>query len=637
MNHFDCNHFDFIGYSFLGSGVIARSEERTTKQYPYYSGDCFGEKRLAVTANQFFSLKESNMQPDPTRLLSKLQIKLPLIGVYDASEESLFHPLVELPEPFEACLFSFIDEWKSGKTLHLSEKSFGCRGCGYWMFGVANRPRPDFISFLVDTEGLRASHQLMHDWIDTHQPYRPKHGHLFIGPLKKAAYDYLKTLTFFVNPDQLSILIIGAHYHSAPGDAPPVIAPFGSGCSELLPLFENEEIPQAIIGGTDIAMRQWLPPDILTFTVTKPLLQRLCQLDEKSFLYKSFFDRLMSSRKAHPWKMDSDAERRTLMKHRQIGKTGFQAAEIGLGAWQLGGDWGEVADAEAMNILAAAVDNGVNFFDTADVYGAGRSESLIGNFLKNRREKVFVTTKLGRLKGYPNSYSLDLFRQCTEDSLRRLRVDCLDLTQLHCVPTDYLRGGVVFDWLRQLREEGLIRFWGASVETMEEALICLEQDDITSLQIIFNIFRQKPIETIFDQALRKKVALIIRLPLASGLLSGKLNKDTTFSPQDHRSYNRDGQAFSVGETFAGIEFAKGVEIVDRLKPLVPSGMSMSQFALRWILDFDAVSVIIPGATKHQQVVSNVAASEIDPLPTELHQKLKEIYDKEIKAHIRGAY
>jgi len=211
------------------------------------------------------------------------------------------------------------------------------------------------------------------------------------------------------------------------------------------------------------------------------------------------------------------------------------------------------------------------------------------------------------------------------------------LAQLHCVPTDYLRSGAVFDWLRQLREEGLIRNWGASVETMEEALICLEQDDITSLQIIFNIFRQKPIETIFDQARGKKVALIIRLPLASGLLSGKFNKDTTFSPQDHRCYNRDGQAFNVGETFAGIEFAKGVEIVDLLKPLVPPNMSMSQLALRWILDFEAVSVIIPGATRHQQVLSNVAASDLPPLSSDIHQKLKEIYDREIKDHIRGAY
>lgn len=325
------------------------------------------------------------------------------------------------------------------------------------------------------------------------------------------------------------------------------------------------------------------------------------------------------------------------MKYRSFNKTDFQSSEIGLGAWQFGGDWGEVADNEAMNILAAAVDNGVNFFDTADVYGAGRSESLIGNFLKNRKEKVFVSTKLGRLKGYPDSYSLDLFRQCTEDSLRRLQIDCLDLAQLHCVPTDYLRSGAVFDWLRQLREEGLIRNWGASVETMEEALICLEQDDITSLQIIFNIFRQKPIETIFDQARGKKVALIIRLPLASGLLSGKFNKDTTFSPQDHRCYNRDGQAFNVGETFAGIEFAKGVEIVDLLKPLVPPNMSMSQLALRWILDFEAVSVIIPGATRHQQVLSNVAASDLPPLSSDIHQKLKEIYDREIKDHIRGAY
>lgn len=329
------------------------------------------------------------------------------------------------------------------------------------------------------------------------------------------------------------------------------------------------------------------------------------------------------------------------MKQRVFGNSGVQVSEIGLGCWQLGGaDWGDVSEEDALAILQAAVDNGVNFFDTADVYGLGRSESIIGKFRKNCPQKIFVATKVGRFPdpGWDNdNFSFSAFRAHTEASLRRLGVEALDLTQLHCVPTDVLKRGEVFEWLRILRQEGKIKHFGASVESMDEALFCLKQDGLTSLQIIFNIFRQKPIQTLFDKAKEKGVALIVRLPLASGLLTGKFNKTTKFLENDHRHYNRDGQAFNVGETFAGLMFEKGLELADALKPLVPNGLTMTQMALRWCLDYDAVSVVIPGAKNPQQAAANAAVSELPPLGDPEHKQLKVFYEKEVAAHIRGPY
>ncbi|GAB4464392.1 MAG: aldo/keto reductase [Armatimonadaceae bacterium] len=313
--------------------------------------------------------------------------------------------------------------------------------------------------------------------------------------------------------------------------------------------------------------------------------------------------------------------------------------EVGLGCWQFGGDWGAVTDDEALSTLHAAYENDVNFFDTADVYGAGRSEEIIGRFLRETGASVFVATKLGR-RGDPGgaaNYTLETMRQHTEDSLRRLGVETLDLTQLHCIPTEELRRGDVFDHLRQLQQEGKIRRWGASVESMGEADLCLAQEGLTSLQIIFNIFRQKPISTLFDRAQAQGVALIVRLPLASGLLAGKFRSDTTFAPQDHRNYNRNGEAFNVGETFAGLPFEKGVALADALKPDTPDGMSMAQMALRWCLDFPAVSVIIPGAKDPAQARANAAVSTLPPLSSDLHQKLRTFYESEVSAHIRGPY
>jgi len=325
---------------------------------------------------------------------------------------------------------------------------------------------------------------------------------------------------------------------------------------------------------------------------------------------------------------------------RIFGKTGVSVSEVGLGAWQLGGaDWGPVDEKKAFAILQSAIDCGINFFDTADVYGLGQSESYIGKFLRSCPKQVFVATKLGRLPepGWPENFTLKTMRAHTEQSLKNLGLERIDLSQLHCVPTEIVREGEVFENYRILQTEGKIRYFGASVESMEEAMLCLEQDGCAALQIIFNIFRQKPISELFDKAKAKGIALIVRLPLASGLLSGQYSKDTVFAGDDHRNYNKDGEYFNVGETFAGLPFEKGVELSEEIKSLVPEGMTMAQMALRWILDFDAVSTVIPGASRPEQVAANASASAIAPLSNALHERLAELYWTGIAAHIRGKY
>lgn len=320
---------------------------------------------------------------------------------------------------------------------------------------------------------------------------------------------------------------------------------------------------------------------------------------------------------------------------------GVPVSEVGLGCWQLGGgDWGAMDDDAARAILQAAYERGVTFFDTADVYGGGVSEQRVGAWLADAKpEGVFVATKLGRRgdPGGPENFSYATMRQHTLDSLSRLGVERLDLTQLHCIPTDELRKGDVFDALRRLQSEGLIARFGASVESMEEALICLEQEGLASLQIIFNLFRQKPIELLFAQAKAKNVALIVRLPLASGLLSGKYTAQTQFAASDHRTYNRDGAAFNVGETFAGLPFEEGVALADALKAFVPDGWSLAQLAQRWILDFNAITTVIPGATSLAQVESNISASDLPRLPETLHTQLTEFYVAHVSNKIRGPY
>jgi aryl-alcohol dehydrogenase-like predicted oxidoreductase len=329
----------------------------------------------------------------------------------------------------------------------------------------------------------------------------------------------------------------------------------------------------------------------------------------------------------------------TQMHTRPFGPDRLAVSEIGLGCWQLGGtDWGDLDEPRAFEILHAAADAGVTFLDTADVYGAGRSEALIGRFLEQRKGEFFVATKLGRTPDlYPETYTEAGVRRATEASLERLGVEALDLTQLHCVPPDVLRRGEIFDWLENLRRAGKIKRYGASVESMDEATICLAQPGLYSLQIIFNIFRQKPIHTLFAEAQRRGVGLIVRLPLASGLLGGRMTSTQTFPENDHRHYNRDGQSFNVGETFAGLSFEKGVALADALKPLVPADMTMADMAQRWILDHAAVSTVITGASRPEQVLANARVSNLPPLSADLHTRLDGFYTQEVHSHIRGPY
>jgi hypothetical protein len=237
------------------------------------------------------------MMPEPRTLLRRIDLETPPVGLYDAPDPAAFAPLTA-PKPGQhVCAFAFYKTWQTGQTLHLTADNAGCGGAATWLFGVQGRSREEFVAFLVDTEGLKASHELMHRWIDHHRPYVPEHGHLLIGPLRDDQYHYLRTVTFFINPDQLSALVLGANYEHAPGDPPAVISPFGSGCMEILSLFEDLQAPQAIVGATDLAMRSSLPPDRLAFTVTKPMFERLCRLDERSFLYKSFWQDLRRARR----------------------------------------------------------------------------------------------------------------------------------------------------------------------------------------------------------------------------------------------------------------------------------------------------------------------------------------------------
>ena len=330
------------------------------------------------------------------------------------------------------------------------------------------------------------------------------------------------------------------------------------------------------------------------------------------------------------------------MNQRKLGRIDRKVGEVGLGTWQIGGNWGEVNEADATATLQAAFDGGVTFFDTADVYGGGLSEERLGRFLRDTptaREEVFVATKLGRGgdPGWPENFTRAAVRQHTEASLRRLQLEALDLTQLHCVPPEELRKGDLFGWLDELVTEGKIKAFGASVESMDEALGCIDDGRCSSLQIIFNVLRQKPIDVLFARAQAAGVALIVRLPLASGLLGGKMTATTTFATDDHRNFNRDGAAFNVGETFGGLPFAKGLEVVELIRPLVPEGMTMAEMALRWCLDHEAVSVLIPGARNPGQVAGNIKASASPPLDPEIHAGLAAVYRDHVADHIRGPY
>jgi aryl-alcohol dehydrogenase-like predicted oxidoreductase len=329
------------------------------------------------------------------------------------------------------------------------------------------------------------------------------------------------------------------------------------------------------------------------------------------------------------------------MQSRQLGADGFQVSEVGLGCWQFGGDFGAIADDTAISIMAAAVDSGVTFFDTANVYGNGRSESLIGRFMHESGHaasgRVRVATKYGRgPDAYPDRYSLAGMRQAVTQSMMRLRVQRIDLLQLHCVPTEVLNDGEIFQWLRQLKTEGLIEQFGASVESVAEGLVCLQQPGLMSLQVIFNLLRQKLVTELLPQAAARGVGVIVRLPLASGLLSGKFDATTVFAPEDHRHYNRDGQHFNVGETFAGLPLDVGISLVNQLKEHFPD-RTLTEISLRWILDHPAVSTVIPGASRPDQARFNASTSDLKPLDAQTHQQLKDFYEQHVADKIRGPY
>jgi len=327
------------------------------------------------------------------------------------------------------------------------------------------------------------------------------------------------------------------------------------------------------------------------------------------------------------------------MKYRKF--KDVEVAEVGLGTWQLGSaDWGNVNEEEAFNILRAYTNAGGNFIDTADVYGMGVSETVIGKFLKTIDKPVYIASKLGRRhdqdNGWPQNFSYEAMKSHVEESLKHLDIPQLFLEQLHCIPTAEMRHGGVFDHLRRLQDEGLIRYFGASVETSEEALICLEQDGLASLQIIFNLFRQHVADEVFEKAYKKGVAIIARVPLASGLLTGKFNDSTTFAPNDHRNFNANGEAFNAGETFSGIEFKEGLQLAQQIKNMLPDHR-MAQWAIRWVLDHPEITTVIPGASKVSQVNSNVAASDLPLLAAHTFNKLRIFYDDNIKDKIRGHY
>jgi aryl-alcohol dehydrogenase-like predicted oxidoreductase len=321
------------------------------------------------------------------------------------------------------------------------------------------------------------------------------------------------------------------------------------------------------------------------------------------------------------------------MQYRKLGKTNFKVSEVSLGAWQIGGSWGDVSDKDAERVVHAAIESGINFIDTADVYGDGRSERFIAKVLSETKEQVFVATKAGRrlqphtVDGY-NRANLTAF---VERSLKNLRREVLDLVQLHCPPTGVYYEPEVFAVLDELKQAGTILYYGGSVEKVEEALKAIEYPGLATVQIIFNIFRQRPKDLFFPLAQQRDVGILVRLPLSSGLLSGKITRHTAFAADDHRNYNRHGEQFDRGETFSGVDFDVALDAVEEIRRLLPDGISMANFALRWILDHEAVSCVIPGARNEGQVVQNAAASALPPLTAEQMAALEKLYDTKIRS------
>lgn len=324
------------------------------------------------------------------------------------------------------------------------------------------------------------------------------------------------------------------------------------------------------------------------------------------------------------------------MKSRTLGRTGTSISEIGFGAWQIGGSWGDVSEEDGKRALNAALDSGVTFIDTADVYGDGRSEKIIAAVLKERGgEKPFVATKAGRRLNphVADGYTAENIEAFIDRSLTNLGVETLDLVQLHCPPTEVFYRPDMFGALDELTIKGKIRNYGVSVSTVEEGLKAIEYPGVATIQIIYNIFRQRPHDLFFAQAQKKNVGIIVRVPLASGLLSGKITADTPFAAGDHRAFNRNGEFFDVGETFAGVPFEVALDAVEQLRPLVPEGVAMAPFALRWILENPAVSVVIPGARNEAQARGNASASALPAIAPDTMAAIADIYERLIKVHV----
>lgn len=323
------------------------------------------------------------------------------------------------------------------------------------------------------------------------------------------------------------------------------------------------------------------------------------------------------------------------MHYRELGRTGWNVSEVSFGAWAIGSAWGKVDDSDSMRALHSAVDLGVNFFDTADVYGDGRSERLIARLRKERSETLYVATKAGRRLDPHNAdgYNAKNLTAFVERSLQNLDVDALDLLQLHCPPTEVYYRPEVFGALDELAAAGKIRYYGVSVEKVEEALKAIEYPNVQSVQIIFNMFRHRPAELFFGEAQRRRVGILARVPLASGLLTGRMTPQTAFEANDHRSYNRHGEKFDVGETFSGVPYDAGLSAVSELKTLVPAGATMAQLALRWILMFEAVTCVIPGGKRPDQVADNVGAADLPPLSAGQMAKVRDVYDSFVRASV----
>jgi aryl-alcohol dehydrogenase-like predicted oxidoreductase len=328
------------------------------------------------------------------------------------------------------------------------------------------------------------------------------------------------------------------------------------------------------------------------------------------------------------------------MKYRTLGSTGYNVSEIGFGAWAIGADWGRVDDATAMAALHAAVDAGVNFIDTSDVYGDGRSERFVARLVRERSDvDLVVATKVGRRLDphTADGYTGANIERFIDRSLTNLRVDTLNLVQLHCPPTDVYYQPDLFEALDGLRDKGKVRHYGVSVERVEEAMKAIEYPGVEMVQIIFNMFRQRPAERFFDLAQSANVGIIVRVPLASGLLTGRMNADTVFAVDDHRAYNRHGEAFDVGETFAGVPFETGLDAVSELTGLIPVNSTMAQFALRWILMSDAVSTAIPGAKNPEQAIANAAVSDLPPIDDDTMRSVTDVYERSIKPFVHARW